>query len=88
MRLVNSKSSTTEEEKLFQKRIEGFWNRFEKLSSTKKREEVKKLISLLTQYEKKVQTMILEWKNHFEKEREIRRKLRVIGERMGGKRKI
>ncbi|AXR69634.1 hypothetical protein DPV73_01160 [Leptospira mayottensis] len=88
MRLVNPRVSTTEEERLFQKRIEGFWNRFVKLSSTKKREEVKKLISLLTQYEKKVQTMILEWKNHFEKEREIRRKLRVIGERMGGKRKI
>ncbi|WP_179116143.1 hypothetical protein [Leptospira kirschneri] len=87
LRLVNPKSLPTEEGRLFQARIETFWNRFQKMNSMKKREEVKKLISLLIQSEKKVESMILQWKNHFEKEREIRRKLRVIGERMRGKRK-
>lgn len=89
LRLVNPKSVELKKEELaFQERIETFWNRFQKMNSTKKREEVKKLISLLIQSEKKVQSMILQWKNHFEKEREVKRKLRVIGERMRGKGKI
>lgn len=82
------RTRTQEKELAFTQRIEGFWNRFTKMSSTKKREEVKKLISLLRQYEKQAQAMIVQWKKHFEKEREVKRKLRLIGERMRGSRKI
>lgn len=84
----NQRSERTQEkekELAFTQKIESFWNRFEKMSSKKKREEVKKLISLLLQYEKQAQAMIVQWRKHFEKEREIKRKLRLIGERMRGK---
>ncbi|EMK24666.1 hypothetical protein LEP1GSC008_1673 [Leptospira kirschneri serovar Bulgarica str. Nikolaevo] len=84
LRVVNSQIS---EEANFQERIETFWKRFEKMSSSEKRKEVNRLFSTFQKNQKRIETFVLQWKNLFQKDRETRRKLRVIGERMRGKRK-
>ncbi|EPE84482.1 hypothetical protein LEP1GSC021_4552 [Leptospira noguchii str. 1993005606] len=73
-----------EEERWFQERIETFWKAFEKMNSSEKREEVNRLFSTFNKYHKRMETLVFQWKNLFEKDREVRRKLRVIGERMRG----
>ncbi|WP_082280782.1 hypothetical protein [Leptospira kirschneri] len=75
------------EEVIFQERIETFWKRFEKMSSSEKREEVRRLFSTFQKNQKRIETFVFQWKNLFQKDRETRRKLRVIGERMRGRRK-
>ncbi|TGM60633.1 hypothetical protein [Leptospira adleri] len=88
LRLVNLQISEEErEEANFQERIETFWKRFQKMSSSEKREEVRRLFSTFEKNQKRIETFVFQWKNLFQKDRETRRKLRVIGERMRGKRK-
>ncbi|XDD51148.1 hypothetical protein AB3N59_05135 [Leptospira sp. WS92.C1] len=87
LRLVTPKSSETEEERLFWERIETFWKRFESLSASGKREEVKGLFATFQKNQKRMEVLLFQWKDLFEKDRETRRKLRVIGERMRGKRR-
>ncbi|WP_001293648.1 hypothetical protein [Leptospira interrogans] len=84
LRLVNPKSWKAEKERLFQEGIETFWNDFEKLNSTEKREEVKRLLTTFHRSQKRMETILFQWKDLFEKDREVQRKLRVIGERMRG----
>ncbi|EKN87855.1 hypothetical protein LEP1GSC032_0382 [Leptospira interrogans str. 2002000631] len=69
---------------MFQEGIETFWNDFEKLNSTEKREEVKRLLTTFHRSQKRMETILFQWKDLFEKDREVQRKLRVIGERMRG----
>lgn len=85
LRLVNPKSWKAEKERLFQEGIETFWNDFEKLNSTEKREEVKRLLTTFHRSQKRMETILFQWKDLSQKDRETRRKLRVIGERMRGK---
>ncbi|WP_016761517.1 MULTISPECIES: hypothetical protein [Leptospira] len=84
LRLVNPQVSEMEEERLFQERIEIFWKRFEKMSSSEKRREVKRLLALVPKCRKKLETIVTQWKKLSQKNREVKRKLRVIGERMRG----
>ncbi|TGK23562.1 hypothetical protein [Leptospira stimsonii] len=87
LKLVNPKSSAREEEMLFQERIETFWKAFQKMSSFEKRKEVNRLFLTFNKYQKRMEALIFQWKDLFEKEREVKRKLRVIGERTRGIRK-
>ncbi|WP_061226862.1 hypothetical protein [Leptospira interrogans] len=85
LRLLNPQVLEMEiEEILFQERIETFWKTFEKMSSSEKRKEVKRLLTTFHRYKKRIKVMIFQWKDLFEKDREVQRKLRVIGERMRG----
>ncbi|RHX82924.1 hypothetical protein [Leptospira stimsonii] len=88
LKLVNPKLSTKEEEKLFQERIETFWKAFQEMSSSEKRKEVNRLFSTFNKYQKRMKRLLFEWKDLFEKEQEIRKQLRTIGERMGGNRRV
>ncbi|WP_017851573.1 hypothetical protein ACO1KB_02890 [Leptospira interrogans serovar Szwajizak] len=88
LRLLSPQDTELEtEELLFQERIETFWKAFEKMSFSEKRKEVNRLFSTFQKNQKRIETFVLQWKNLFQKDRETRRKLRVIGERMRGKRK-
>lgn len=85
LRLLNPQVTEMEtEELLFQERIETFWKTFEKMSSSEKKDEVRRLLATFHRCKKRIQTMILEWKKLSQKDREVQRKLRVIGERMRG----
>ncbi|EMY22816.1 hypothetical protein LEP1GSC115_4838 [Leptospira interrogans serovar Australis str. 200703203] len=85
LRLLNPQVIEMEtEELLFQERIETFWKTFEKMSSSEKKTEVKRLLMTFHRYKKRIEVMIFQWKDLFEKDREVQRKLRVIGERMRG----
>ncbi|EKR75465.1 hypothetical protein [Leptospira noguchii] len=89
LRLLNPPVSELErEEMLFQERIEIFWKKFQDLSSSEKKEKVKGLLSSFHKYQKRMETLLFQWKNLFEKEQEIKRKLRTIGERTRGIRKF
>ncbi|EMN01183.1 hypothetical protein LEP1GSC035_0294 [Leptospira noguchii str. 2007001578] len=80
-------SELKKEELAFQERIERFWKAFQKMNSSEKRKEVNRLFSTFNKYHKRMETLVFQWKDLFEKDREVRRKLRVIGERMRGIRK-
>ncbi|UML84269.1 hypothetical protein FH587_20060 [Leptospira interrogans] len=85
LRLLHPQVTEMEmEEVLFQERIETFWKTFEKMSSSQKRDEVKRLLATFHNCKKRIEVMIFQWKDLFEKDREVQRKLRVIGERMRG----
>ncbi|WP_001209277.1 hypothetical protein [Leptospira interrogans] len=87
LKLVNPVVSETEEV-AFQERIETFWKSFQKMNSSEKRKEVNRLFSTFNKYQKRMETLLFQWMDLFEKEREVKRKLRVIGERTRGNRKI
>ncbi|WP_036085243.1 hypothetical protein [Leptospira noguchii] len=87
LRLVTLQSTEIEEERWFQERIETFWKSFEKMNSSEKREEVKGLFATFQKDQKRMEVLLFQWKDLFEKDRETRKKLRVIGERMRGKRR-
>ncbi|WP_016761479.1 hypothetical protein [Leptospira kirschneri] len=85
LRLLHSQVTEMEtEELLFQERIETFWKTFEKMSSSEKREEVKRLLATFHKCKKGIQILISQFKKLSQKDREVQRKLRVIGERMRG----
>ncbi|TGK20243.1 hypothetical protein [Leptospira stimsonii] len=87
LKLVNPGVSETKE-LAFQERIETFWKSFQKMNSSEKRKEVNRLFSTFNKYQKRMETLFFQWMDLFEKEREVKRKLRVIGERTRGNRKI
>ncbi|EKR62079.1 hypothetical protein LEP1GSC036_2228 [Leptospira weilii str. 2006001853] len=70
-----------EKEASLQNRMESYGKRYDKMSSAKKREEVKSLLQKWKVYRKKIQELILQLTKTAEKEIEIERKLRVIGGR-------
>lgn len=85
LRLLHPQVTEMEmEELLFQERIETFWKTFEKMSSSEKRKEVRRLLATFHRYKKRIEVMIFQWKDLSQKDREVQRKLRVIGERMRG----
>ncbi|MCL8268631.1 hypothetical protein M9Y82_18745 [Leptospira weilii] len=76
---IDPKAAT--EEPSLPNRMESYGKRYDKMSSVKKREEVKSLLQKWKVYRKKIQELILQLTKTAEKEIEIERKLRVIGER-------
>ncbi|EMO87270.1 hypothetical protein LEP1GSC024_0274 [Leptospira noguchii str. 2001034031] len=69
--MVNPEVSEMEKEELvFQERIEIFWKAFQKMSSSEKRKEVNRLFSTFNKYHKRMEILLFQWKDLFEKERE------------------
>lgn len=68
-------------------RIKTFGERFEKMTSLEKREEVKRLLLNFDRCQKKIEKVVLKFQNLVTQEMEMRRKLRVVGNKMRGKSK-
>ncbi|WP_061207203.1 hypothetical protein [Leptospira santarosai] len=77
-----AKTNSGKEEASIQKRQEGYDKRYEKMSSFKKKEELKSLLQKLKTYRKKIQGLISQMKKLAEQEIEIERKLKVLGKHM------
>lgn len=76
------------EEFSFHLRIKTFGERFEKMTSLEKREEVKRLLLNFGRCQKKIQKVLLKFQNLVTQEMEMRRKLRVVGNKMRGTPKL
>ncbi|WP_061244944.1 hypothetical protein [Leptospira interrogans] len=63
-------------------RVESFWNCYEEMNSREKRETVKELLSTLHKSRKQSEEMTMKLGKLLEREIEIEKKLRMIGERM------
>ncbi|UMQ57664.1 hypothetical protein [Leptospira interrogans] len=72
------------EEFAFYLRIKTFGERFEKMTSLEKREEVKRLLLSFDRCQKKIQKVLLKFQNLVTQDMETRRKLRVVGNKMRG----
>ncbi|UOG33016.1 hypothetical protein MAL01_10130 [Leptospira noguchii] len=73
-----------EKENLLDERLEIYWNRFERMSSQEKRKEVKQLFTSLYKTEQKKEATLNDLIEHRHREAELKRTLRMIGERMRG----
>lgn len=70
------------EEFAFYLRIKTFGQRFEKMTSLEKREEVKRLLLSFHRCQEKIQKVLLKFQNLVVQDMETRRKLRVVGNKM------
>ncbi|EKR75122.1 hypothetical protein [Leptospira noguchii] len=65
-------------------RVESFWNCYEEMNSNERRKTVKELLSTLHKNRKQTEEMTMKLGRLLEREIEIEKKLRMIGERMRG----
>ncbi|UMQ53425.1 hypothetical protein FH582_15970 [Leptospira interrogans] len=80
----SQKSQDAQEEAATQKRMDVYRKRLEKMSPLKRNEELKSLLRNFREYRKKIQGLLSQMRKFVEKEIEIERKLKIIGEKMRG----
>ncbi|MCG6167196.1 hypothetical protein [Leptospira sanjuanensis] len=80
----SQKRQDAQEEVAIQKRMDAYRKRLEKMSPLKRNEELKLLLRNFREYRKKIQGLISQMRKFVEKEIEVERKLKIIGEKMRG----
>lgn len=88
MKRRKDQTQETDEETSLQKRLERYGDRFEKMSSLKRKEEVKSLLQKFRACRKRIRTLLSEIRKLVENEIVIEGKLKIIGERMRGGKEV